>query len=117
MFLGEFFDFFDDVDDGAAGANADVGVSRGEVVGDGAAGGVAFGGFDVDHLFLGAMDGRGEKREENSGTMDKGETRRSENAADCVSGLVRAGYLREYLSIREVAEDSWGFRIQEAHGN
>lgn len=51
MLLGEFLEFFDDVDDGTAGADADVGVGGREVVGDGAAGGVAFGGFDVDHFW------------------------------------------------------------------
>jgi len=51
VLLGEFLEFFDDVDDGTAGADADVGVGGREVVGDGAAGGVAFGGFDVDHFW------------------------------------------------------------------
>ncbi len=34
----------------------------------------------------------------------------------CISGLVRGESSRKYRSIREVAEDSWDFRIQGAHG-
>ncbi len=57
MFLGQILDLFDNVDDCAARADADIGVRWGEVVGDGAAGGVAFGGFDVDHCGGIGVDG------------------------------------------------------------
>ena len=46
---GEPLDGFDDVDDGAAGTDADVGCGWGEVVFDGEVGGRAFGGFDGVH--------------------------------------------------------------------
>ena len=45
----ERLDGFYDVDDGAARADADVRGGGRKMIGDGAAGGVAFGGFDVDH--------------------------------------------------------------------
>ena len=51
MGFGELLDSFNDVDDGAARADAYVGGGRGEVVGDGAAGSVTFGGFNVHHFW------------------------------------------------------------------
>lgn len=81
-------DGFEDVDDGGAGADADVGGGRGEVVAHGEAGGVAFGGF---HVHGGGWWGWGRGRGSGSGV---GRWCRREGGLGVGTRMVRSTSLR-----------------------
>ena len=91
----EVGDGFDDVDDGRAGADADVAERGVEMVGDGADGGVAFGGFDVGH-----WGGLGVEEIAEMGSAELGR---------CGLGCVSVGSLLVSMGVLVEAQKAGGF--------